>query len=362
MSKNVKWDITYKCNLKCAHCVNGDFLNHIDEELTTVEIRRVIRNLREGGVDYVHLLGGEPTAREDILEIFSEFEEQHLQFGFNTNGLKLTSEQFRDEIVKNRMLKNIVFSIEGPTAEINDKIRGKQVFSITTNNLKEVLSLKHKYGREDLLITVNLVVSKINLHHVVNMIFFCMELGVNELVLLQFIPEGNGKVNDQSLETEEEIWLIKEIAQVYSEIKDKIMLQPKFAWPLAKKYASVVLKKEFPQTYSMCGAGNNFFYINNKGQLFPCDRYRKDTLKKNEADKINLVEHELWDIASRESFGDIYEKTESAQTYKMYKPCAECECLRKSCYPCVMSKEGKNMVKNDLCMRMMEEIKNVSVE
>ena len=87
MNINVKWDITYKCNLNCAHCVNGDLLGKIENELNTVQDKRIIEKLKKAGVTYVHILGGEPTARADFLEITRKFEEEGLEFGFNTTGI-----------------------------------------------------------------------------------------------------------------------------------------------------------------------------------------------------------------------------------------------------------------------------------
>ena len=358
MGINVKWDITYKCNLNCAHCINGNFLGKLEDELSTGQVLKVVEKLKEAGVDYVHILGGEPTAREDICEIFDEFQEKNIDFGFNTNGLKLTKKDFREKIVKNNNLKNIVFSLEGPAAEINDSIRGKKVFEVTTQNIKEIVLLKERYNRQDLKLTINTVVSKINLIYIRDMIYFCRDIGANECVLLQFIPEGNGKELEGTINIEEELKLIEEVAQCYKELKDELEIRPRFTFPLAQKYAEKVLKSEFPETFNVCGAGENFFYLNNKGELYPCDRYRERISSLYAKHDIRLEEKNFWDIASQNGYEEIFEISEGKETYQLCEPCVRCEFLGKNCYPCpAQMMEGKEM-KMATCEKMMEEIKN----
>lgn len=360
MGKNVKWDITYKCNLNCAHCINGNFLNNIKDELDLEEVREVIKRLKKSGITYVHLLGGEPTARTDIMDIFGEFQLNNLDFGFNTNGLKLINANFRERLINNSALKNIIFSLEGPNAELNDIIRGKKVFEVTYNNLKETISLKRRLGRNDLKITVNTVVSKLNYLYINDMIRFCIENKVDELVLLQFIPEGNAHNNNYSLGTKETLDLINNISTFLedNEVRECLRIVPRFVFPLAQKYAEVVLGKYFPLATSMCGAGSNFFYLNNKGQLYPCDRYRQ-VIDESGCDN-KLLESEFWDIVSYKEFNDIFEMSESDKIYSLYEPCNKCECLQKTCYPCVALSEGNKKVSIDICKKMMEEIENVS--
>ncbi len=357
MNINVKWDITYKCNLNCAHCVNGNLLGKIENELNTEQDKKIIEKLSKAGVTYVHILGGEPTAREDFPEIIRKFEEIGLNFGFNTNGLKLTKVEYLKEIVNNRALKNIVWSLEGPNADINDKIRGKRVFDNTTENIRKFIEIKNQIGRSDLKVTINTVVSKSNIEYIIDMIYFCRSMGVNEIVLLQFIPEGNGKNLDVVPTIDQQLKLVDEIAQCYKILKKEIEITPKFAFPLTHIYVEKVLKKEFPYTYNMCGAGENYFYINNCGELYPCDRYRNKIKLLHEESEINLLNNEFWKIADLKGFEEIYEISADLRNYKEDIPCNKCQFLGERCYPCPAQKR-KGIIQ--VCKRMMEEIENVS--
>ena len=42
---SIKWDITYKCNLMCGHCINGDYLSKNDKELNLQDMIDVIEKI-----------------------------------------------------------------------------------------------------------------------------------------------------------------------------------------------------------------------------------------------------------------------------------------------------------------------------
>jgi radical SAM protein with 4Fe4S-binding SPASM domain len=63
---SVQLDITYRCNEQCVHC----YLDHDDHgEMTTVEIKRLLREMAEAGVFILTLSGGEIFMRKDFFEI-----------------------------------------------------------------------------------------------------------------------------------------------------------------------------------------------------------------------------------------------------------------------------------------------------
>ena len=56
------WELTYACNLACAHCLSSSGRRD-PRELTTEECKRVIDELERMQVFYVNIGGGEPIAR-----------------------------------------------------------------------------------------------------------------------------------------------------------------------------------------------------------------------------------------------------------------------------------------------------------
>ena len=42
MGLSIKWDITYRCNLKCDHCINGEYLSDSEDEISYEGIRNIV--------------------------------------------------------------------------------------------------------------------------------------------------------------------------------------------------------------------------------------------------------------------------------------------------------------------------------
>lgn len=341
MGLSVKWDITYKCNLNCGHCINGKYLNNNQNEINIQDIKNIVNRLVDIDTEYIHLLGGEPTFRKDFIEICDYFKQNGIKFGFNTNGLNIMDENIRT-ILFNPLLKNIVFSLEGPTAEINDLIRGKNVFNVVVKNIKNIIKLKKEYELQNIRLSVNTVISNKNSDFIEDMIDFCVDLGIDEINLLQMIDEGNAKDKDLLLSDEQEIDLVNKVAIKYNQLKDKIIIQPKFVMPIVRDYCKKILKLDFPKYIHGCGAGTTFAFINNLGQLFPCDRYvdlAKQELNVNDLSLLTNNFHTIW---GKSIFNQPFNLTEGIKYYKKYIPCNKCSHLKKDCFPCIVYGLNKN--------------------
>ncbi|HQY14215.1 MAG TPA: radical SAM protein, partial [Ilumatobacteraceae bacterium] len=62
------WELTYACNLQCVHCLSSSGQRD-HRELSTVEAKRVLDQLRELQVFYINIGGGEPMVRRDFFEL-----------------------------------------------------------------------------------------------------------------------------------------------------------------------------------------------------------------------------------------------------------------------------------------------------
>ena len=62
-------ELTHRCPLGCPYCSNPLALDKRADELDTATWTRVFREAAALGVLQVHLSGGEPAARRDLVEI-----------------------------------------------------------------------------------------------------------------------------------------------------------------------------------------------------------------------------------------------------------------------------------------------------
>ena len=80
--------VTKRCNLNCSYC---GAKNEVGEELTPVQIEKIVRAFADCGITKVRLTGGEPLVRQDIIEIAQRISgiEGIKKLALTTNGIFL---------------------------------------------------------------------------------------------------------------------------------------------------------------------------------------------------------------------------------------------------------------------------------
>jgi mycofactocin radical SAM maturase len=115
------WELTYACNLACAHCLSSSGRRD-PRELSTEECRALIDEFRHMQVFYVNIGGGEPTVRRDFWELLEYALARRVGVKFSTNGSRIT------EAAAARLASSdyvdVQVSLDGATPEVNDAIRG----------------------------------------------------------------------------------------------------------------------------------------------------------------------------------------------------------------------------------------------
>ena len=358
----LKWDLTYRCFLRCKHCARADFLSDDQSgELTTDGIRALVPKLAAGGVSQIHLLGGEPTARRDLKDILTELMAAGIRVGYNTNGIRFDANMVRT-LMANPLFHNIVFSIEGPTPEQNDVIRGKGIFRVAVRNIRRAVEIKRDVG-SNCRITINMVVGKHNYRSLPPAIDWALELGVDELSFLQLAAEGNARELGMFLSTEELMLSLRDLGQKYTEDRGRIVqsnlrISPRFARPLARTYLKTVFGLDFPEYDHTCGASKTFGYLTPDGQLFPCDRLSPNgelpvQIDFGELKEYALLKHDFHDIWDRPVFHQTFQLVEGDETFTRYNPCFRCPHLKRECTPCPAYTLLGRELSEDACTYML---------
>jgi mycofactocin radical SAM maturase len=118
------WELTYACNLACAHCLSSSGKRD-PRELTTEQCEAVIDELQRMQVFYVNIGGGEPTIRPDFWHLLQYAVEHQVGVKFSTNGVRITKE--KAAFLASPACQGYVdvqISLDGATAEVNDYVRG----------------------------------------------------------------------------------------------------------------------------------------------------------------------------------------------------------------------------------------------
>jgi len=137
--------VTNRCDLRCSYCFMNAGASGRVYEPTLEQIRKLLiqaRNERPMGSKAIQITGGEPTIREDILDIVKMAKEagfSHIQL--NTNSIKLAESADFCRQLKEAKVNTIYMSFDGVTKETNPWIEfnKKAIENLRKVNLKVVL-------------------------------------------------------------------------------------------------------------------------------------------------------------------------------------------------------------------------------
>lgn len=84
-------ELTHRCPLGCPYCSNPVALERRESELDAPTWRRVFQEASALGVLQVHLSGGEPAARTDLVEITAAAHDAGLYCNLITSAIGMTA-------------------------------------------------------------------------------------------------------------------------------------------------------------------------------------------------------------------------------------------------------------------------------
>ncbi|MDT5359115.1 MAG: PqqA peptide cyclase [Mycobacterium sp.] len=150
-------ELTYACPLHCPYCSNPLALDDYRDELTTDEWQRVFAEAADLGVLQVHLSGGEPMQRHDIVDLVQSANELGLYTNLITSGLGFSTR--RAEQLRDAGLDHVQVSIQADERDLSDQIAGTASFE----RKHEVTRLVKKLGWP---LTLNVVLHRQNIDRI----------------------------------------------------------------------------------------------------------------------------------------------------------------------------------------------------
>ncbi len=117
----VYWEITKRCNLRCAHCRAVPQTSASPEELSLAEGFKLIDGIAEVGRSILVLTGGEPLLRRDVFDLATYGNRRGLPMALATNGTLVRRNVARDIVETG--FKRVSISLDGPDAATHDDFR-----------------------------------------------------------------------------------------------------------------------------------------------------------------------------------------------------------------------------------------------
>ena len=292
-------ELTHRCPLQCPYCSNPLELESRRVELDTVSWSRVFSEASAIGILHIHLSGGEPASRRDLVELVGHCAKLGLYTNLITSGIGLTRE--RVEALANAGLDHVQLSIQDAEPSSADHIAGyRGAFA----RKREVAGFVTQAG---LPLTVNAVIHKANVSRAGAMVELAIALGARRVEVAHTQYYGWAAKNRSQLmpSREEARAAIAEVERLKVAHDGKIVIDH-----VAPDYHA-----RFPKP-CMSGWGRRTMNVTPSGKVLPC----------HAAEVIPGLE--FWNVAEH-SLEDIWNNSPAFNAFRgqewMREPCRSCE-------------------------------------
>lgn len=138
--KDISFAVTDRCNLACKHCIVDAGVMGDAEQMDLLQIKDIIRKIKQVNPATIVITGGEPLVRSDWREILEYTRENYAgNVDLMTNATLITEENV-ENIITN--VDSISISIDGVDENSCSKIRGKGVFK----KVISAIEILHRHG------------------------------------------------------------------------------------------------------------------------------------------------------------------------------------------------------------------------
>lgn len=173
-------ELTHRCPLACPYCSNPLELEGVKTELSTEEWIIAFQQAAALGVLHLHLSGGEPAARRDLVELTSAAAKAGLYTNLITSGIGLTEKRIAE--LSDAGLDHLQLSIQGSTPERADRVGGYK------GGYQRKIAVAEWTHAAGIPLTVNAVCHKQNMDQMDEMLDLAVKLGARriEIATVQF--------------------------------------------------------------------------------------------------------------------------------------------------------------------------------
>lgn len=242
-------DITWRCNERCVHC----YLDHDGKgEMSTEEIKDVIRQLADCGTFFLTISGGEPFLRRDCFEILEFARSLRFSVKLKTNAVMIGAQHAAR--LRQMGIESVQISLYSHRPEVHDaitKLPGS--FRRTTDGIRRLKASGVK-------VSIANVLMKHNNRDAMGVKRLAEELGVGFSIDPTITPMLNG---DRSILShgisESELEEILHRAEFVGNVDE-------FCDPVS------TVDDDILEGYS-CSAGHSLAYISPFGDVYPCVQF-----------------------------------------------------------------------------------------
>ncbi len=253
------WELTWACNLRCAHCVVSAGQRD-PQELTTEECRRLADELARLGLRAISFSGGEPLLRKDFFDIAEHVSRLGIATQLATNGTLI------DDSVA-RHLKDLDFDAQitlyGSSPQTHDRFAGVQ--KAYQRAVHGVTCLK----RAGVPVTIATVATQANVDEIPDILDTAIRLEAESFRLIPFIPSGRAK---QHRELELAPLEMRELTRYVMTRREQGAIDVK---PMEFEHTFSAAPEGWvdPNTRVGCDGATTYCTIGATGEVLPCSYF-----------------------------------------------------------------------------------------
>ena len=257
-------EITNRCLMNCMHCSGN---SSIDPEacLDSRIVTEVVDDFMQLGGKLLEISGGEPLIHDELSSVLSHAKSHGLEVRLYTSGTTRTSglTLYEARRLKQAGADKVIFSLEGATAKTHDTItRSPGSFDRAVAGMLNAKSAGIWTG-------VHFVPMKLNVDELEALVRLCISLKLDELGILRFVPQGNGRIHRVRLELsrDEFAGLILKIVGL-RERYDELSIRT--GCPL--NFTSIISRGPV----EACKVGASTCVVKPNGDVVPCPAFKQD--------------------------------------------------------------------------------------
>ncbi len=292
-------ELTHRCPLGCPYCSNPLALDRREDELDTATWARVFAEAAALGVLQVHLSGGEPGARRDLVALVQAAHAAGLYTNLITSAVGITATTLR--ALADAGLDHVQISIQDSEQASADRIAGYDgAFSRKRALAAEVAALK-------IPLTVNVVVHRANIDRIGAMVAQARALGASRVEIAHVQYYGWALRNRAALMPS-----AAQVARAAQTVEDL----------RRRHHGEIVIDAVVPDYYARLpkpcvgGWGRRSLNVTPAGKVLPC----------HAAESIPGLE--FWSVREH-ALADIWKSSPAFNAFRgtdwMTEPCRSCE-------------------------------------
>ncbi len=247
--------LTYRCNINCSHCYNQ---RRESAELTTAEWKKIIQTLWDKGIPHIDFTGGEPTLRDDLVDLVTYAEDLGLITGLLTNGVRLADKAYVRRL-KQAGLDYVQVTLESHQEEIHNRMVASDSFRLTVQGIRNLIE-------QGIHVLTNSTITQTNSSAIEEIVPFLKKLGVESFAVNSIIKAGKSRHQDPGLSEEELLPIINALQQ---RAEQEGM---KFTWYTPTQYCRLN-PVELDLGVKQCTAGKYNLAVEPDGTVIPCQSF-----------------------------------------------------------------------------------------